>query len=543
MTSVARSRQLEQRRRRCRSRTRGTRDCRGRSASRCWRRCSRPGRSSTAAGRSSTSTPSARWLGEEDRLAARRRPAAGTADEYPASSPLALPDQRCRRSSSARRSSPPALTRMRSLSTSGDSLSPHWMFEPPNCFSTFTRPEDLAAGRVEHAQVAARAERVDAIAFDRRRRAGTVAAIVAEPRARAPFPTAACRSRRRTRSRTRCRPARRACTAGPATSQTTSSPRPRPSPATPAAARRPASPSADRVSAETAVAVRPAPLGPVVERAVRNDGGQGHNQASGDKCGRRTAQLSNVLHMNVSGHLDAAELDSGSRRRRAGHYLTMRTDFSSIRVTGVSPFTGVCSMASTTAMPSTTRPNTVYLPSSDGASPVTMKNEVDGARGIVAARHREDALDVLRVVELRLQVAHQLLLLLGQRPARRQRAGLDRRSPHDAMERGAVVDAGRGEPQEVADVLRRLVRKELDRDRAGGRLEHRAILSRARAGDSVGERLRLGRRRVANRRRSNLDPLGRRSPRASAGASEIFCTTSSPSDTRPKIVYLPSSAG
>ena len=69
--------------------------------------------------------------------------------------------------------------------------------------------------------------------------------------------------------------------------------------------------------------------------------------------------------------------------------------------------------------PSTTRPKTVYLLSSDGASPVTMKNEVDGARRIVAARHGEDALDVLRVVELRRQGPNHLLLLLGERTARR----------------------------------------------------------------------------------------------------------------------------
>ena len=69
---------------------------------------------------------------------------------------------------------------MRSLSTSGDSLSPQLMFEPPNSASTFYGPEHLAGRGVEHGQVAARAERVDPIAVDRRCAARAVAAIVAE---------------------------------------------------------------------------------------------------------------------------------------------------------------------------------------------------------------------------------------------------------------------------------------------------------------------------------------------------------------------------
>ncbi len=68
------------------------------------------------------------------------------------------------------------------------------------------RPVHLAAGRVEHAEIAARAEGIDPIAVDRWRRARSVAPIVTEPRAHAPFPTAACRSRHRTRSRIRFRP-------------------------------------------------------------------------------------------------------------------------------------------------------------------------------------------------------------------------------------------------------------------------------------------------------------------------------------------------
>ena len=79
-----------------------------------------------------------------------------------------------------------------------------------------------------------------------------------------------------------------------------------------------------------------------------------------------------------------------------------------------------------------------------------------------------------RVVELRLQVVHQLLLLLRQRSPAGRGSGLNRESLHDAMERGAVVDTRRREPQEVPDVLGRLVAEEFDRDRAGRRVEHRA---------------------------------------------------------------------
>ena len=55
------------------------------------------------------------------------------------------------------------------------------MFEPPNFSSTFDRPDaPCRVAASSDAQVAARAEHVDAIAVDRRRRARAVAAIVAE---------------------------------------------------------------------------------------------------------------------------------------------------------------------------------------------------------------------------------------------------------------------------------------------------------------------------------------------------------------------------
>ena len=88
---------------------------------------------------------------------------------------------------------PPALTRIRSLSTSGDSLRPQWMFDPPNFSSTFIFQNDLAGRGVEHRQVAAGAERVEPIAVDRRRRPRPVAPVVAEPPAVRRLPTPSSR--------------------------------------------------------------------------------------------------------------------------------------------------------------------------------------------------------------------------------------------------------------------------------------------------------------------------------------------------------------
>ena len=51
-------------------------------------------------------------------------------------------------------------------------------------------PVDLSAGGVEHAQIAAGAERVDAVPLDGGRRTRTIAAIVAEPGAMRRFPEA-----------------------------------------------------------------------------------------------------------------------------------------------------------------------------------------------------------------------------------------------------------------------------------------------------------------------------------------------------------------
>ena len=57
-------------------------------------------------------------------------------------------------------------------------------------------------------------------------------------------------------------------------------------------------------------------------------------------------------------------------------------------------------------------------------------------------------------------------------------------------------------------MLRRLVGEELDRDRAGGRLENCTILREVGRGFGR-ERLRLGWRNITNRHARDLDPFGR----------------------------------
>ena len=63
-------------------------------------------------------------------------------------------------------------------------------FRPAILLQHVDGPVDLSARGVEHAQIAAGAERVDAIALDRGRRTRTVATIVAEPGAVRRFPQA-----------------------------------------------------------------------------------------------------------------------------------------------------------------------------------------------------------------------------------------------------------------------------------------------------------------------------------------------------------------
>ena len=67
---------------------------------------------------------------------------------------------------------------------------------------------------------------------------------------------------------------------------------------------------------------------------------------------------------------------------------------------GASPFTGACSIASTAAIPSTTRPNTGGRLVERRRIAVTMKNDVVALAGLLPRAIDTNALDVLRIVEL-----------------------------------------------------------------------------------------------------------------------------------------------
>ena len=172
----------------------------------------------------------------------------------------------------------------------------------------------------------------------------------------------------------------------------------------------------------TPVAVRPAPLGPVVESAVGDRGRQGQHECQRVTSGRTPSYsrcfISNLRFQSLDARIEdsvwAVDPTSGSLATEFYLFET-RTDFRSTRDTGVSPFTAACSIASTTAIPSTTRPKTVYLLSSDGASPVTMKNDVVALAGSSPRAIDRIPFTCFDVVELRLQRSDQLLLLLGQR--------------------------------------------------------------------------------------------------------------------------------
>ena len=138
-----------------------------------------------------------------------------------------------------------------------------------------------------------------------------------------------------------------------------------------------------------------------------------------------------------------------------------------------------------------------------------------GAVRSLAARHRDDPFDVLRVVELRRQVVHELLLLLGQRRWRARSAPvwIDE-ARRDAMERHAVVDArrrraaGTGAPCPGA-----LSGKNSIVIGPSAGVEHRAVAARAAAAI---RRRTAPPRRVADRDAADLDPLGGE-PLASTG--------------------------
>ncbi len=113
---------------------------------------------------------------------------------------------------------------------------------------------------------------------------------------------------------------------------------------------------------------------------------------------------------------------------------------------------------------------------------------------------------------------------------------------HDAVPGRAVVDAERRQTQEVADVFRRLVGRDANRDVAERGLEHgRHLRQRL---DTLGrERRRHLGGLVADDHCGHASPVRPARPCRRWRASEIRCATRSPSLTRPNTVCWPSSAG
>ena len=119
--------------------------------------------------------------------------------------------------------------------------------------------------------------------------------------------------------------------------------------------------------------------------------------------------------------------------------------------------------------------------------------------------------------------------------------GLDDEALHHPVEGRAVVDAELGQPQEVADVFRRLVGREADGDVAERGLEHGAVTAPA---------PRPARSRTAAARSAGLSRMttpvtatgSAGTPLASAAPSRDALRHRRPSLTRPKTVCWPSSA-
>ena len=159
-------------------------------------------------------------------------------------------------------------------------------------------------------------------------------------------------------------------------------------------------------------------------------------------------------------------------------------------------------------MPATTRPKTVYCRRATACGASTMKNELRGAGRIVAVWPSTGcprSCGVALNSGCRVRTKACCLSSSGS-PPRRHVPALNHEPADDAMKGGAVVDAGRGQPQELPHVTGRAIGKELERDVAQRRLDHGATRLDSSSTVSVGERLRHGRRLLADRDRPDLDP-------------------------------------
>ena len=138
----------------------------------------------------------------------------------------------------------------------------------------------------------------------------------------------------------------------------------------------------------------------------------------------------------------------------------------------VMPFAsaGTCEIFSTTSMPSVTRPNAEYWPSSEGCGATHTKNCAPSLLGLLGMRTVETTpRSCFRSLN---SAGSRLSPPVPQRFARRLRileqrvAALNDAVGHHAMERAAVVVALAGERDELLHVLRRLVGREFEAESA-----------------------------------------------------------------------------
>src|SRR6185295_16153156 len=115
---------------------------------------------------------------------------------------------------------------------------------------------------------------------------------------------------------------------------------------------------------------RPGDVGRVLHRR-RRSGRSGDRRA--DRTGGGDGHQPRAWRPH-SGRVPPRRGDQGHARR--AYFFSILTVFKSTRAIGASPLRGDASIASTAGMPSTTRPNAVYWPSSAVDVPVQMKNEL-----------------------------------------------------------------------------------------------------------------------------------------------------------------------
>ena len=321
------------------------------------------------------------------------------------------------------------------------------MFEPPYFCSRFCVQNTLPVAASSDRQVAARPEHVDASPSTVGVLRGPSAAIVAEPPPVARPPTAACRSPRRTPSRTRCPAARAERVQPPAGDRERRIPLPgaaalprqrrsarRPLLQQPASRRR-----CRRAAARATAASRRAPRFDD-ERAgsVTGDGADDDSRDESkamDRCSHarsprpvlltRLCRWRNCLRRRL--RLGSGPSDSRADGLRQPAISTSRSAPARARSATPAPRRSPAPARSPRRPPSRRRPGRTRCTCRRASwrRRCTMKNEVVALAGSSPRAIETMPLTCFVSLNSGCSVAHQLLLLLGQRSAGAQEAGLD----------------------------------------------------------------------------------------------------------------------